>query len=215
MESEIPVILKKHNINLKKVLNVHKFPLLEIDLPDISFDRWDYFMRDGTMTGFFPKVLVNEFIKNIFEKNNKLYFKDIKLASTYAILFMNFSRLIWLDPTSHGAFFLIAESLRIALKNKVINENDFFSDDETLMKKLKSSKNKKIISLLKRLKVGKEFRYSEESKAEFYGPNKPRCVDPLVLVKGKLKRLSDVVPNIGNYFDEFKTRYKYLGVKQI
>ncbi|WKZ26105.1 MAG: HD domain-containing protein [bacterium] len=215
INSEIPEILQKNNINLKKVLDVHKFPLLENDLPDISFDRWDYFMRDGTALGFFPKVLVSEFIKNVFEKDNKFYFKDIGLASTYSILFMNFSRLIWLDPTSHGSYFLIAESMKTALQNKIINENDLFSDDEALMKKLKTSKNIKIVNLLKRLKVGKEFRYSEKNKAEFYGPNKPRCVDPLILINDKLKRLSNVVPNIGTYFEEFKTSYKYLGVTQI
>jgi len=92
--SEVPDILKKHGLDLKKVLQKKKFKLLENNLPDISFDRWDYFMRDGFAMNFLPKFLINEFLRNIYLNNNRLYFKDIKIASIFAILFMSFSRLI-------------------------------------------------------------------------------------------------------------------------
>ncbi len=214
LKSDIPKILIKHKISLEKVLDLEKFPLLENNLPDISFDRWDYFMRDGYMMNYLPKVLVNEFIKNIHLDKQNLYFKDIRLASTYTILFSSFSRLIWLDPTSHGSFFLISKALKIALENKYITEADFFTDDIQLMNKLKSTKNVAINKLLNRLEINKEFVYSDKESAEFFGPNKPRCVDPLVKVKDNLKRLSSIVPNIGYFLDEFKLKYKNLGVIQ-
>lgn len=215
LESEIPKILKKYKINIKKVLDKEKFELLENNLPDISFDRWDYFMRDGFTINFLPKTTINEFLANIHLDKNRLYFDDIKFASMYAILFTSFSRLIWLDPTSHGSFFLISEALKIALNNKLITEDDFFTDDELLMKKLKKTKNIKINKLLDRLKKGKEFVYESQDKAEFFGPNKPRSVDPLVKIKNKLVRLSTQVPSLGYYFEEFKENYKKIGVKQL
>lgn len=215
LESEIPSILSKYKINIKKVLDKEKFELLENDLPDISFDRWDYFMRDGYTLNFLPKTAINEFITSIHLNKNKLYFEDIRTASMYAILFTSFSRLIWLDPTSHGSFFLISEALKVALNNNLITEDDFFTDDELLMKKLKKTKNIKINKLLSRLKVGKEFVYTRENEAEFFGPNKPRCVNPFIKIKNKLVRLSTQVPSLGYYFEEFKENYKKIGVSQL
>jgi len=215
LESEIPTILKKNNIDIDKVLREKNFDLLENDLPDISIDRWDYFMRDGYTIGFLPRSLVHEFLNGIYLSEDKFYFEDIRLASLFAILFVNFSRLIWLDPTSHGSFFLIAEAIKIAMENKEIHEKDFFTDDEMLLNKLKSVNNKKINKLLNRLQPGKEFIYAEEHKAEFYGPNKPRYVDPLVKTENGLQRISKLVPSLDYFFKEFSRNYKNLGVIQL
>lgn len=215
MNSEIPSILGKHNIELIKVLDTNRFQLLENDLPDISFDRWDYFMRDGLMMNFLPKVLINEFVNNIFLKNNKLYFKDIKLASTYAILFASFSRLIWLDPTSHGSYFLLSSVLKMAISKNIISEDDFFTDDIYLISKIEKSNDKDIKKLLDKLKPNHEFIYSNEDDSDFIGPNKPRSVDPWVDDGSKLVKLSSKVYSLGYYFEEFKERYKNIGVKQI
>ncbi|MFA6184983.1 MAG: HD domain-containing protein [Candidatus Shapirobacteria bacterium] len=214
-KSNIPQIVKNNGFDLKKILDKNKFPLLENSLPDISVDRWDYFMRDGYTIGFLPKSIIDIFLSEIFEKENVFYFKDLKLASTFAILFVNFSRLIWLDPTSHGSFFLIAEAIKLALDDKLITEEDFFTDDEFLLVKLKSSKNIKIKQLLDRLSPGKEFVYEDECNAEFFGPNKPRFVDPLVENDGKLTRVSELVPSLKFFFEEFVGKYKNLGVRQL
>ncbi len=214
LDSEIPSILTKNGIGTNKVLQKENYDLLENDLPDISVDRWDYFMRDGYTIGFLPKTLIHEFLNGIYLENNKFYFEDIRLASVFSILFVNFSRLIWLDPTSHGAFSLLAKALRIAMENNNITEEDFFTDDETLLEKLKSANNSDINKLLSRLEPGNEFVYAEEHEAEFYGPDKPRYVNPLVKTEKGLQRISELVPSLGYFFKEFTKNYKYLGVKQ-
>jgi HD superfamily phosphohydrolase len=214
-KSEIPQIIKKYGLDLEKVLNKTNFPLLENNLPDVSFDRWDYFMRDGYMAGFLPKSLIDSFLSEMSEENDILFFKDVRLASTFAILFLNFCRLLWLDPTSHGSFFLLSETIKTALNDKLITEDDFFTDDEILMAKLKSSSNIKVQRLLDRLTPGKEFIYEEESKAEFFGPNKPRFVDPLVEKDGKLVRVSELVPSLKYFFEQFGKNYKNIGVCQL
>lgn len=215
LNSEIPKILKNNNISLEKVLNKESFPLLENNLPDVSVDRWDYFMRDGFMMNFLPKSLIDDFLSGIYEKNNIFYFKDIKLASLFAILYMNFCRLIWLDPTSHGSYFLLGEAIKLALSDKLIDELDFFTDDEILLSKLKNSNNKDILCLLDRLSPNKNFVYDDKESAEFFGPNKPRCVDPLVEIDGKLERVSNLVYSLKNAFEEFSNRYKQIGVSQL
>ncbi|MDP4009762.1 MAG: HD domain-containing protein [Candidatus Shapirobacteria bacterium] len=214
-KSDIPQIIKNGGYNLEKILDKTNFPLLNNYLPNVSVDRWDYFMRDGFAIGFLPKSLIDTFLNEIFEKEDVFYFKDIRLASTFAILFLSFSRLIWLDPTAHGAFFLMAEAIKIALEDKLITEEDFFTDDEVLFAKLKSSPNTKIQQLLNRLCPGNEFIYEDESKAEFFGQNKPRFVDPLVENYGKLIRVSELTPSLKYYFEEFSQKYKKTGVCQL
>lgn len=214
MKSEIPEILKEYKVDLGKVLNKESYDLLDNKLPDISVDRWDYFMRDGHAFGLMPKQTVRLFLDSIKEKDKKFYFKDLRIASMFAVMFMNFSRLIWLDPTSHGAFFLIAEALKKGLNNGVITEEDIFATDEKMMKKLRTQHDPEINALLNRLKPGRNFSYATEAEAEFFGPSKPRFVDPLVESGGKLKRLSDLVPGMSQYFSEYIDNYKYLGVIQ-
>ena len=47
MGSEIQGILDKHGFDVKRILDEHKFPLLEKDLPDLCADRVDYTLRDS------------------------------------------------------------------------------------------------------------------------------------------------------------------------
>src|SRR3990167_10715477 len=93
LNSEIPEILKKHKIELRNVLNKEKFELLDNTLPDISFDRLDYFMRDSYCEGFLTKSLILDFMNEVkirkFGSKDVLYFKDSRLAAIFAILFMS------------------------------------------------------------------------------------------------------------------------------
>ena len=215
LNSEIPGILKKHSIDINKILNKENYDLLENDLPDLSVDRWDYFMRDGFMFGLLPIETINLFLDSVRVSENYFYFPDYRVAGLFAVMFMNCSRLIWLDPTSHGSFFLISQALKIGLENNLITEKDFFSHDEELISKLRQCGNQKINNLLDRLTPEKNFKYSPKENAEFYGANKPRYVNPIVEINGERKRLSEVVPNMVEYFNEFAQNYKYLGVTQL
>jgi HD superfamily phosphohydrolase len=111
LESEIPAILEKHGVDLESVLNKEDYQLLENSLPDISVDRLDYFLRDGVMFGVLPVEVARMFLEHLQIEDQVLHFDEQRVAALFALLFINCSRLIWLDPTSHGAFFLIAESL--------------------------------------------------------------------------------------------------------
>lgn len=215
INSEIPDILKMHDISLEKVLAKECFPLLNNDLPDISVDRWDYFMRDAFTIGLLPKETITLFLENIHEQDEKFYFSEKRIAGMFAILFMNSSRLIWLDPTSHGSFFLISEAIKIALEKHFITQEDFFMEDAQVLQKLQATNDEHIISLLNRLQPGREFNYAEKDQAEFYGPNKPRYVDPWVLADGQLVHASAVIPNLTEYFAQFVATHTNLGVRQV
>jgi HD superfamily phosphohydrolase len=215
INSKIPEILKKHNVSLEKILNKDTFYLLNNKLPDISVDRWDYFMRDGFTDGLLPKQTVELFLTSIYEKDERFYFTDTRIANLFAIMFLNCSRLLWLDPASHGSFFLLSNAIKIAHTKNYITKEDFFDIDDVLMQKLVDAKDHEIDVLLKRLKPTTQFEYASIEEAEFYGANKPRFVNPWVLHEKKLVHLSELTPGLKQYFTDFKKQHQNLGVKQV
>ena len=214
MNSEVPSILKKHKIKVEDILMKENFPFLEADLPDLSADRIDYFLRDTRPDQIFPNSLVKEFLDGLFVKNSVFYFKDRSLASLYAILFLNAGRLLWLDPNSHGSFYLLATALKRAMAIKKITLEDFFGTDNQVFAKLKKIDDKQVKECVKRLNPTTKFIYVEPNLAEFSGPNKPRIVDPLVETSKGLVRISEIVPRLNELFDHYKKTYKILHVSE-
>lgn len=214
LQSDIPKILERYQVSLEEVLAKEKYPLLDNKLPDISVDRWDYFLRDGYMFGVIPKDVIALFLTSLKEEKNTFYFEDVSIATLAAILFINCSRLIWLDPTSHGAFFLLSKAITLAMEKNFLSEENLFQTDNEVMEKLKSLDDATITRLLERLHSGKQFHYASQESAEFYGPNKPRYIDPLVKMESGFQRVSELIPGMTDYFKEFIQNYKYLGVSQ-
>lgn len=214
MNSEIPGILQKHKLKVVDILDKKSFHLLEAELPDLSADRIDYFLRDTRPDQIFPNSLVKSFLNGIFVKDSVFYFKDQPLASLYAILFLNAGRILWLDPNSHGSFYLLAAALKRAMKIKKITLDDFFGTDSQLFKELEKIDDKQVKKYVNRLKPSTRFVYVEESKAEFVGPNKPRVIDPLVETPEGLVRISRIVPRLKELFDHYNKTYKVLSVSE-
>ena len=122
---------------------------------------------------------------------------------------------MWLDPESHASANLLAQAIKISLEKGVINEEDLFTNDEYLINKLRNSRIKEINDCLNKLVPEKTFVYTKKEEAEYFGPNKPRYVDPLVYCNKSFLRVSDLVPSLKYYFEEFTQNYKFIGVKQI
>lgn len=215
LKSEIPNILNKHKIGIKKIFDKSNFHLLEAELPDLSADRIDYFFRDTRPDQLFPAHLITEFLSNMYIKKDLFVFKERSIASLYAILFLNAGRLLWLDPNSHGSFYLLANILKRALEMKRLELKDFFKTDEEVVALLRNINDSEIKSGLKRLSPSTRFIYSETSVADYTGPNKPRIVDPWVFEKGSIKRVSELIPRLKELFDHYKKTYKILSVAQI
>jgi hypothetical protein len=120
----------------------------------------------------------------------------------------------YVSATSHGSWFLLAEALKIALKEKIITEEHLFTTDDAVWNELKAAKNEDIEVYLARLQPGREFEYAPKEKAEFYGRNKARYVDPFVLRDGRLQKTSELVAGLADYIEDFKQHCQYIGVKQ-
>jgi HD superfamily phosphohydrolase len=213
--SEIPEICKKHGLDIHKVLQKENYYLLDNKTPELSFDRWDYFMRDAHMIGILPLDTIERIIASAKLKGEQFYFDDLHIASQLCIATLMTCQLGYISATSHGSWFLLAAALKIALQEKIITEQDLFTTDAAVWAKLQSANNEDINAYLDRLQPGKEFTYAPEAEAEFYGKNKARYIDPLVLSEGQLVNTSKLVVELAEYMEAFKQKSLYIGVRQI
>ncbi|MEK7152533.1 MAG: HD domain-containing protein [Patescibacteria group bacterium] len=215
MGSEIPKLCQKYDLDINKVFQKGNYYLLDNKTPELSFDRWDYFMRDGYMIGILSLTTIELIVNSAKIKNNQFYFDDVHVASQLCLATLMVSRLGYVSATSHGAWFLLANALKVALEKGIINEQDLFTTDAAILTKLKVSDDRDIAAYLKRLKPGKEFVYAPKEEAEFYGRNKARYIDPLVMANGQLAKTSELVVGLAQHIEDFKSHCQYIGVKQL
>ncbi|MCH8821153.1 HD domain-containing protein [Patescibacteria group bacterium] len=206
LNSEIPKILSKYQYSLKRILNEENFPLLEKEIPDLCADRIDYFFidLDAVPKGFHTP---SYFLKHLIVSDNEFALDSKKVALEFAKDFMKKCLTSWNSLKALTAFSLLSETIKIALDEKLITQDDIFQDDAYLFKKLKKIKNKKIqrnLSLLhpdvKILESDKNFEYHARGKA--------RYVDPKVLVAGKKIRVSTLYPDFKKEIEQFKQKVK-------
>ncbi len=212
--SDVPDICKKHGLDIHTVLQKEDYYLLDNRTPELSFDRWDYFMRDAHMIGILPLATIELIISSAKLQANQFYFDGINVASQLCMTSLMVCQLGYVGATSHGSWFLLAEALKIALKENVITEEDLFSTDRVVWEKLTAANHKAINTYLNRLQPGREFEYAPKSTAEFYGKNKARYIDPLVLHNERLQKTSELVVGLARYTEDLKKKCQYIGVKQ-
>jgi uncharacterized protein len=213
LASEIPDICHKHGLDIEKILDKNSFPLLNHRTPELSFDRWDYIMRDAFIIGILPLRAVEQIISGAHIQNGQFYFDDLAVASHLCLTSLMIGQLGYVSATSHGAWFLLARAIKIALHENIITEKDLFTTDEIVWSKLTDSHHPSIEAYISRLQPGNEFEYAPKSEAEFYGPNKARYINPLVRHNGKLVHTSELVVGLAPYIENFRQHCRFIGVK--
>lgn len=188
--SEIKDILKKFKIS-SKVAHPENFKLLERNIPDLCADRIDYALRD-----FFSwkkdKEAVEAKLAGLKIYRGEFVFGDIYTAESFARDYLDMDVRIWADPTEMALYELLAQAIRHALDKKILTHDDLFTDDETVLNILREKGDMFIQKKLAFLSP--TFRTEPATKDHFHLAvrTKTRWVDPKIVVKNKLLRLSDI-----------------------
>ncbi|MFA5228282.1 MAG: HD domain-containing protein [Candidatus Paceibacterota bacterium] len=190
-KSEIPDILKKHNIDLDYILNDNNFPLKERDLPDLCADRIDYSIRTS--------IIFNEikdgkyFLNNLETKDNHWFFKSEKSGEDFAKLFLKINSDYFAGLPSAVMFWTVGKYLRYAISKGYISEKDLYTTDKKVLNKI--SKYLKNDAELKLLFDRMNNKISFENNPNNYEGKvscKSRVVDPLCWHGNKIKRVSEI-----------------------
>lgn len=199
-------ILKKYNIKPSYILNEKNFPLLERNLPDLCADRLDYTFQDDfgkKLTTINPK----DFLKNLIVYKNQFVFASKDWAKKFGKFYLKLNQNVWCSPIEASLYKILAQAIKAALKKEIINKKDLFKTDKFVMKKLKESRDPKILEnleIIKNLKV----KTVPKNQADFFTRSKPRVVDPYFLKNGKLVRLTVVDKTYKKEIDKWSKQAK-------
>jgi len=190
-QSEIPLILKKYGYNTGDILDERRFGLLERKIPELCADRIDYSLRDF-LRFYGNKRRIGRLVKSLRAKGGGIVFADEIAAEDFAFLFLELDERIYANPLECAFYFVLADALKIALSERIISEQDFFSDDEVVMRKLRESQKPKIMERLALLRSDLRIEISPKGYDYFVKP-KIRYVDPgFIAKKGGIRRVSEV-----------------------
>ena len=209
-KSEIPEILKKHNLDLKYILDDENFPLKEKDLPDLCADRIDYSLRTAIV---FKEIKNGKyFIDNLLAENGKWIFKDSESAERYAKLFLKLNTDYYSGLPSAVMFRTVGDYLRYALSKDYISETDLYTTDKIVLGKIEphTKTDPKLNLLFDRMnnKIGFRNDSNDYTGKVFC---KSRVVNPLCWHDGKIMRVSEVNPSWNDIIErELKPKEYFL-----
>lgn len=209
--SEIPKILEKYNISLNDVLHRDNFPILESTLPDLCADRIDYFLRDPYLPSDFD---IKGTLGNLILLEDKIVFRDKKKALEFAYQYLSLNHMFWANSFEEFLYELLAQALSFALRHRIISHDDLFLTEGDVYQRLKNSGEEWVVTRLKLLETAKRENLlisKEERKFWISIQSKIRVVDPYILEKGKIRRLSQLDEKYkeysGKYFREKSRKY--------
>jgi len=205
MQSTIPAILEKHGFETKRIINHHNYPLLEQDIPGLCADRVDYALKTfySNRMASLPQVL--SLLENLQNFDHRIVFQDEKPAHEFASLFLQADQNAWGGSTiANAAYYYFARIVKQAQEKGVITLDDFFTTDQEFSDKLDAGSRAKIAAL-KKIKV-QEVPADEDH--DFFVKTKIRYVDPQILTKNGVIKLSEQNPAFKAELEQFLAKRK-------
>lgn len=192
-DTEIPQILKKHNFDLDYILNEHNFPILENNVPDICADRIDYSLRTAVFSNQLAQQDIKYFLEKLSIKNNQWYFIDFESGKRFAENFKKMNQMFYSGIESGLMFTAMKGLMSYALKQGYIDQQDFFKTDKVVLDKIRNklTVDPELLKLYRRLNNLSKYE-NNPNDYDFTVKVKSRIIDPYILEKDNLVRLSDL-----------------------
>lgn len=201
-EEKIAKILQKFHFFSERILDEKNFSLLEKEIPDLCADRIDYALRELKCSWGFKLERLNNYLKKLAKFNGEIVFTNQKSAFDFAKDFLELQAKHWGGYEAVIRYHLFSRVLKSALERKIVSREDFFNNEEAILKKLEKSDDKEIkeiLTLLKKKKIGK---IKKNSRKKIY--KKFRYIDPKIIINGSLVRLSKINPKFQKMVDRHR-----------
>ena len=206
-ESGLAELLTKLGYDYKNLLHDSQYTLLENELPDICADRLDYALRDGLHLQILSRQQIEKIKKGLKIYEGEFVFKNQEVAYTYAFNFYLLNLMFYGSPTEAHFNNDFGSLVKYAISAGVLKHSDWFTNDIELTNKLKQSRNKKIKKWLAKYNSGLVIYEDRETPDEVFS-KKLRIVDPKVIQKGKIKKLSQISTTYKKLVTEYKRTHK-------
>lgn len=215
-DSGLAILLKKFGYKADELLHTPDFALLENNLPDICADRIDYAIRDGLHLQILSRQQADQILKDLVVREGEFMFASEEAAFLYSFDFYLLNLMFYGSPSEAHFNNDFGALVNYAMKVGILKEKDWFSDDVQLISKLKKSKNVRIMKWLGNYS-NKLVVYEDSQQPDKVFPKKIRIVDPKVVVKEKIKRLSEINPVYNKIISDYRKTHPehMLKVKMI
>ena len=186
--SAIPEILQRYGLNLEKVIDIKQYSLLEKPAPNLCADRIDYALREFYLWANPP--IVSQCIDDLFSYNGQIAFRTKDSAEKFAYAYAKCQREHWGGAECTVRWELLTRALKIGLSKCFVKIDDFYGEDEHLIRKLKESGNKEIERIFSLLECPQLDLVEDRTNPQFDLRKKFRYIDPHYLFDEHLCKLS-------------------------
>ncbi len=197
-KSEIPAILRSHGFNVEDMLDKERFTMMKRPVPDVCADVLDYFFRDAVVLGLkegvqdevrlFISALQIQPCKTADAVSGEFVFSNIEVARRAAMDFIECNKKFWSSPASLAGCYMLADAIKAAMKSGDVGMDDLMLTDDGLFAKLEKLGNAEVAARLRQLRG---FRAFISGSGSLLAQTKARYIDPKVLQKGTIMRLSE------------------------
>jgi metal dependent phosphohydrolase len=185
-DEELLSILRKYNLNIKRIM-LKNYSFLDDELPELSFDRIDYTLRDLFRQKRISHKDVKKIVNNLAVYQNKLCFNSLEIGKWFQKLYFQEVVEYFQDPLNMYINTMLSNLLASALNEKIIQLQDFYFTDEYVLRKINSSsKKKELEDIINKKKYDDFLLLKEKIKV------KKRYIDPYILVNNEIKRISEI-----------------------
>ncbi len=186
-ETEIKNILERHGFNCKKIVEIENYSLLEQSAPNLCADRVDYSLRE--IEFLHSEQDAKKILKDLRNVDGKITFVSIEAAELFAKYYVNLNKEHWAGKEAKARFYILANILKKAIKEKIISIEDMMKTDKEIIKLLNKSNYEEILSGLNLLRNG--FYLKKTEKGGIILQKKFRHIDPEFFHNGKIISLSE------------------------
>jgi HD superfamily phosphohydrolase len=188
--SDIPEALKRHGYDWRDYLHEESFPLLEQPAPALCADRLDYFLRDSLDLELASAMDVDQALAHLVVHTGRIVVDDLQAARWMGETFIAADQASWANFREVGLYELAAIAIRRGLEIGALTEADLWTTDRDAWGRLHASSDHELQTALRRVSPGTQF-YWDADAPTFWVSTKLRTIDPLVLVDGSTRPLSE------------------------
>lgn len=195
-------LLRKDGIRLQDVSDYHMYPIADNDSPKLSADRLEYILGDILDFRFADEKLIRSFYEDLYVSVNEegieeLAFHDEQIASGFALFALKCGK-VYSGDENRYAMERLAMILRKAMQLGILDENDLYSSEDAVMKKL--SVSVLATDLQKFRKENRVIHTADDDPEGIIVDAKKRYIDPLCQ---NGKRVSSLNAEISRQIKEF------------
>ena len=183
-KNDLIEIFERYGLDVKGIMSTY-YETLDADLPDLSYDRLDYTLRDMYNEKTINKKEIDEFLKHLVICDNKLCIDSIEMGKWFSELYHKEVTEYISAPLNKYANTMLTKLLKKTLKKDIVKLSDFELTDDVMMEKINNSYMKKEMENIKNRKDFKEFILSGDKIK-----SKKRFINPYIVIGEKLRRLN-------------------------